>query len=52
MTDLDPTASRRRFGSRKIILIVLAGLAIFGVALFFILQRDFIAGLASGAVKG
>jgi hypothetical protein len=38
MTDLDPTASRRRFGSRKIILVVLAGLAIFGVALFFILK--------------
>jgi hypothetical protein len=38
MTDLDPTASQRRFGSRKIILVVLAGLAIFGVALFYILR--------------
>ena len=38
MTDLQPDAPRRRFGARNIILIVLAGLAIFGVALFFILK--------------
>lgn len=38
MTDLDPTASQRRFGPRKIILVVLAGLAVLGVALFFILK--------------
>lgn len=38
MTDFHPTAARRRFGSRRIILIVLAGLAVLGVALFFILK--------------
>lgn len=38
MTDLQSTAPRRRFGSRQIIFIVLAGLAILGVALFFILK--------------
>ena len=38
MTDLHSIAPRRRFGARRIIFIVLAGLAIFGVALFFILK--------------
>jgi hypothetical protein len=38
MTDPRPIGPRRRFGPRKIILVVLAGLAIFGVALFFILK--------------
>ena len=38
MPDLDSIASRRRFGARKIILVVLAGLVVFGVALFFILK--------------
>jgi len=38
MTDLRSTAPRRRFGPRRIILVVLAGLAVFGVALFFILK--------------
>lgn len=38
MTDLQSTAPRRRFGPRQIIFIVLAGLAILGVALFFILK--------------
>ena len=38
MTDPQPIAPRRRFGPRKITLVVLAGLAIFGVALFFILK--------------
>jgi len=37
MTDLHPIA-RRRFGPGKIIAIVLTGLAIFGIALFFILK--------------
>jgi len=38
VTDLHPTPPRRRFGPGKIILVVLAGLAVFGVALFFILK--------------
>jgi hypothetical protein len=38
MTDLRPIAPRRRFSPMRIILIVLAGLAVFGIALFFILK--------------
>lgn len=38
MTDLYPAPPRRRFGAGKIILVVIAGLAIFGAALFFILR--------------
>src|SRR5689334_14305281 len=37
MTDLHPTA-RRRFGPGKVIALVLGGLAILGVTLFFILR--------------
>ena len=38
MTDFDPGARRSGFGPGRIILIVLAGLAVFGLALFFILR--------------
>ncbi|HYD13428.1 MAG TPA: DUF4864 domain-containing protein [Allosphingosinicella sp.] len=38
MTDLSSTRPRRRFGLRKILLLVLGGLVIFGVGLFLILR--------------
>lgn len=38
MTDFHPTPQQRRFGRGKIVLVVLGGLMVFGVALFLILR--------------
>lgn len=38
MTDLSSTTPRRRFGLKKILLLVVGGLVIFGVGLFLILR--------------